>query len=510
MQQLKELVLFIDKHYGKKINLVREKKLSKLQRLYDGVLNNAWNNDEAAMEELYLKEGEASSAYRKLKMTLKHKLIDLVFTIDLKHSDATDRQKASYICYKDWAAVKLLLAKNARANGIELCLKVLKEATKHEFTDLCRDASAILRIHYGTMEGDERKFHYYNKLYKKYNYLCQQEELAEEYYTHITMQYVNIRKVAASIHENAIVYYQELEPILQQYNSYRLHLYGRLIQMSIFSSINDYENTLKVCKSAIDFFKQKAYIASAPLQIFYYQMLVNYITTKEFEKGIDIAKELDHYIEPGIFNWFKYQELCFLLFTHTKRYEQAYQVFQTVSDNNRFQFLPAHVTETWKIFEAYLALLVKTKVLLNTGQHTLKFKPGKFLNEISLFSKDKGGMNVAVLIIQLVFSILEQEEGDAAEQVDAINKYCTRHLTQESNRRSYCFIKLLLQIPQHHFNYHTIVKKTEPLLKELELLPFEVSSQSLEVEIIPFETLWELVFRALNTRSVAVGYRATN
>lgn len=510
MHQLKEMVLFVDKHLGKKATFVREKKSSKLQLLYEGTLNSLWNSDEEAIEALYSQEGDSSSAYRKLKMTLKSKLLDLLFSINLKNADCTDRQKATYMCYKEWAAAKLLLAKNMRVNGIELCAKVLKDAIKHEFSDLCRDTTVALRIHYGTIEGDERRFHYYNNLYKTYNYLCQREELAEEYYTHLTIHYVNIRKVDAAVHENAINYYKELEADLQTYHSYRLHLYGRLIEMTIFRSINDYQGTLKVCKSAIAFFKQKTFTASAPLQIFYYEMFETYITLKKYEEAIQVAKELNQYIEPGIFNWFKYQELSFLLFTHTKRYQEAFQIFQTVSNNNQFQFLPSHITETWKIFEAYLSFLIKTNHLELASPVSLKFKVGKFLNEIEVFSKDKSGMNIAVLIVQLLFSILQKEQGDAADQVEAINKYCTRHLTYRSVRRSYCFIKMLLQIPINHYNYPLIVKKTESLLKELTAIPLKIASQSLEVEIIPYDVLWEIVLSALNKYGILTGYRAIN
>ncbi|MDX1943685.1 MAG: hypothetical protein SFU99_24170 [Saprospiraceae bacterium] len=507
MQELKELVLFIDKYLGKKADILNTKPLAKLGQLYEGILNGNWNSDEEAAERLYPDEGLSSSAYRKLKMTLKQRLIDQLFTIDLKQADSTDRQKAYYVCYKDWAAAKLLLAKNARLAGIELCQKVLKEAIKYEFSDLCRDATATLRIHYGTMEGDARKFQQYNELYKNYSYLCQQEELAEEYYTELTINYVNTRSLQAETYEKAKHYYQQLENNLKEFDSYRLHLYSRLIQMTIYSSVNDYENTLKVCQEAIAFFEKKEYTANAPLQIFYYQILVDLITLKEFEKGIHIAQKLEAYIEVGTFNWFKYQELFFLLSAHTQRFEQAFNVFQRVFSNKKFQLLPGHVAETWKIFEAYLYYLVKTQAIKEVDEHSMKFKLGKFLNEIPLFSKDKSGMNIAILTIQILFSLLEKEHGTAAEQIEGIKKYCSRHLAKGHTRRSYYFIKMLLQIPQNYFNQQAVLRKSEPILEKLRAIPLELSNQSLEVEVIPYEILWDLALHTLDNR-IREGYTA--
>ncbi len=500
MQELKELVLFVNKYVSTRVDLPDNKLSSKLAQLYDGILNKDWSADEEAATYLYPDKKGTSSAYRKLKMTLKQRLVDMLFTIDMNNSDSSDRQKAHYVCYKDWAAAKLLLGKSARLNGIELCLKVLKDATKYEFSDLCRDANAILRVHYGTMEGNVSKFDYYNNQYKSYNYLCEREDLAEELYTSLIMEYVNSRNLNEVTHGKAKEYYAQLAPNLQELESYRFHLYSRLIQVTIYSSINDYENTLNVCREAIAFFKRKDYDANAPLQIFYYQMLVDHITMKQFEEGAKVADELQKYIEKGTFNWFKYQELYFLLLTHTGRYQQALDIFTAVSNHNGFKLLPSHVQETWSIFEAYLYYLIETNVLPRPDDIMQKFKMGKFLNEIPGFSKDKSGMNIAIITIQILFSLLDGQHGTAAEQIEGIKKYCSRHLALGNTRRSYYFIKMLLQIPQGHFNKQAVLRRADPILEKLRSIPIELSSQSLEVEVIPYESLWKLALDCLDNR----------
>ncbi len=497
MQELRELILFIDKQTGERSDIQGTKLSAKLTELYEGILCENWLSDEEAAAQLYPKKGSASSAYRKLKMTLRQRLIDILFTIDLKSSDTSDRQKAHYVCYKDWAAAKLLLGKGARLNGIEICIRILKDAIKYEFSDLCRDTAAVLRVHYGTMQGDFKKFEYYNDLYKTYSYLCQREDQAEEWYTTLTMAYVNARNISEATHERAKAYYEQLRLNLEEFDSYRLHLYGRLIQMTACSSANDHEGTLQVCQDAIDFFAAKDYDANVPLQIFYYQMLEDYIALRQYQQGIVVADKLEQYLERGTFNWFKYQELSFLLSTHTGRYERAAMVFSSTTDHQWFGFLPPHVQETWRIFEAYLYYLVQTGELATWEDCQENFRMGKFLNEIPVFSKDKSGMNISILTIQILFSLLEKQHGTAAEQIESIKKYCSRYLARSNTRRSYYFIKMLLQIPQRNFDGEAVAKSIRGIYDKLRAIPLALSNQPLEVEVIPYEKLWELALRSL-------------
>ena len=66
--------------------------------------------------------------------------------------------------------------------------------------------------------------------------------------------------------------------------------------------------------------------------------------------------------------------------------------------------------EIWTIYEAYIHYLVnigKNKTSANDGRFT-KFRLYCFLNDTPIFSKDKRGMNVAILSIQILFLIQEK------------------------------------------------------------------------------------------------------
>ena len=498
MKRLKELVFFTDNLFGKKLDFLEDKRFSMLSQLYLGTLEEEWNTDEEAAAFLYSSDA-SSSAYRKLKMILKRRLIQSLLNFDPATSENSDRQKAFFQSIKDLAAVKILMAKNARLVGVELCKKLLRNAIKYDFTSICCETSSMLRLHYGAMVGDTRKFEYYNQIFQKCKEMDQLENMAEEMYTELTMNYVNTRSDHKLYHKKAKKYYNRLAQNLETHGGYQLHLYGRLIQIGMYSSVNDYAGTIAACEKTISFFERKAYSTDSLLQIFYYQMLESYLVLKDFERSKPVIEKLNQYIRPGNFNWFKYQELYFILLMRTTQYQQAFELFEAVSVNKKFQFLPTHVLETWKIFEAYLSYLTKMNLIQIDNQGQYKFSMGKFLNEIQIFSKAKSGMNIAILIIQILNSILKKNHGKAAEQIESIQKYCKRYLIKnKETKRSYLFIKMLLEVPRCNFNRKAVMEKCKNYVLELKGMPGTKFNIDVNIEIITYETLWGMVVTSLD------------
>ena len=129
-----------------------------------------------------------------------------------------------------------------------------------------------------------------------------------------------------------------------------------------------------------------------------------------------------------------------------------------------------------------------------------KFKINKFMHEIPLFSKDKRGMNISILIIQILYSLSEKKYEETLTRIDGIEKYCSRYLKENDTFRSNCFIKMLLQLPLASFHREAVARKKEKLLKMLKDVSLEVANQTHEIEIIPYEQLWEMTISSLELK----------
>ncbi len=490
MQVLKEIIHIVNRNKIKSMQLLG-KADRKLDRFYDAVADKKINTDQEAIDLLY--DGNpGGSTYRKLKAGLKDQLINHLFLIDVKQASYNDRQRAYYECYKDWAATKILLGKNAWEASMSISKKVLRYALKYEFTSLALDIAKVFRLYHSSKTGDVKEYEHYKKLCRELNHIDQQEELVMELYSDLVINYVNNKSSKEEIYSAALACYKQIQPILADLTSYNIQLYGGLIQLSIHASVHDYKATLKTCNEMIRIFESKPYEAKTPLQIWYYQQLICHRQLRSFEQGKASASKCLKYLEKGTFNWFKFYEEYFVLCMHTHQFEEARDIFQGVVKHKRFEFLPPNIIELWKINEAYLNLVSLSDEKLDYVKHSLskEFRIGKFLNETNIFSKDKKGMNVSILIAQILFLIVQKRHHLLIDKMEAIDKYCVRYLKEENTMRSYYFIKLLLLIPQNSFVKERIERQADKYLQRLTAFPIHEANQSHKLEIIPYEDLW--------------------
>lgn len=509
MNTLKELTLLLTRNKAKSIEVldVRSRKDSKINEFYYLLTEGAFASDDEAARHFYPNQ-QGSNNYRKLKAALKHRMLNSVFFIDVKKSHYTDRQAAYYECYKDWAAVNILLAKNAYQSCLELARKILRYAEKYEFTELIRDVSRVLRLHYGAQLGDAKQYARYREMYNAYDKICRWEDIAEQHYSDIMIEYVNSKSSKDHLLlfvEDALL---ELENYRQECTSYRLHLYYFLIRLIRQNMTNNFQAVYEEGAMMAAFFEAKPYTAATPLQIAYYYQLLAATQLGMYESGNEIALKCLNLQAEGSFNWFKYKELHFLLAMHSGEFHEAARIYSEVVNNARMKFLPDNVKEIWTIFWAYLYYINEAADLNidNTKGTFSHFRLGRFINDTPIFSKDKRGMNIAILILQILFLILQEKYNIAIDKLESLEKYCARYLHKAETLRSYYFLKMLLCCAKGNFHRVAVERKAKAYLQKLKNIPLENANQTYKIEILPYERLWDL---AMNTLTLNI-YRPRN
>ena len=107
-------------------------------------------------------------------------------------------------------------------------------------------------------------------------------------------------------------------------------------------------------------------------------------------------------------------------------------------------------------------------------------------------------MNIPILVLQLLFYLQRKDYDKVIDRLETIEKYCSRYLRKDKcTYRSNCFIKMLLQIPKAKFQKAEIIRKASPFLEKLGKKSIAIANQAFEIEIIPYEDLWELVLKEL-------------
>ncbi len=508
LEELKELIMAMEQHYpdlGTIIGVNEKKSASKLAKLYQGIASGDYLSDEVASAQLYADELVGSS-YRKLKFSLREKLINALLNSDLKSKEANEYQKAYYDSYKQWAAVKILFGKNANIAAVTQALKLLKLSERFEFNAMAMGLASTLRIHYAIREGDLDKFAHYTKRYDFYLGLFRLEGKAEELYLDSVIAEVNSKEQKSGAMPALEDAFQQISALLQKGHSYRLNLYAALVQFSYFSAKKDYTAAKEVCKAHIDYFTNKSYEAHVPLQILCYQLLICCFNLKQFSERIELTQICKRYMQEGSYNWFKYQEVLLQMALYEGDYASAFDIHYQATKHPRFSLLPENVTEVWMVIRAHLYFLaISQAVEFNPKRFSIKsFRAKKFDNETLLYSKDKRGLNITIQIIQFVILLVEKKRTEAIDQIEALEQYAYRHLRKEEYLRHRIFIKMLLSIPLSAFNEPEFKKKNEQNLQKLNSAQSLTNAQLSEIEILPYESIWEIlcnVFQSLPSRA---------
>lgn len=498
MQVLKEIILLLSQNHIHPFEHLRGTTVrggeSKMLSLYDGIAQGRYNNDAEAEKALY-NASAGQSAYRKLKSDLREQLFEAVIQLNTDNPEASDYQKAYYLCHRKWLVVRILTGQNANTSAMSLATKVLKQADRFDFTLLCMDITSYLRIQYGLRESNDHKFKEANEQFVQYKLLYEAECRTEELYTLLIVRSVNNRSAQQEVHDMAVSYYDNVKTDMAKFSSYKLQMYGYLIGLLRYTSINEYESAKNYCSEAISFFNNRPYEARTPLQIFHYQNLICNIQLRQFEAGQVSAHKCLRYMKEGTFNWFKYQELFLHLSLHSREYLEAEKTLQYILKHPRFEFLPGNTRELWTIYQSYIYYLhTMGKVKSSIGE---KFNLARFERQTPIFSKDKGGLNIAIIVIRQLILLKQRNFRRIIDELDAVNQYCYRHLRGENTKRSYYFIKMLLTIPFAQFDPDEIQKKVAAYRLKMDKIPFQVANQTHEVEIIPYEDLWEMVLDSL-------------
>lgn len=469
-----------------------------IDTFYEYLLDNPGKTEEEAAEQLY---GNTHSLkqFQKLKSKLKYRLIDHVFIIEDKRPTQGTIESASTHCWREWAAVKILLHKECHLSAIDLAEKLLSRAITFELVDLVMAISRTLRAYYTTYIGDSGKFHYYTELYQEYDRYYQLEMQAEEYRQLLILELVNSKANKEEIGLLAAEYYRQLEPHLADCQLFAFQRYARFIQLIAHLHRYDHEASIRICEDAIDFIEQKPFVSRASIAMFLYQQIACFIQLQQYERGREAILRGERLEKVGSYNWFKLRELHLLLAFHSANYQKAYAIYTDTVRHAKFSAQPPIVGETWKIYEAYLYYLFYLNKIERAEHDVIfsKFRQAKFMNEVPIFSKDKRGMNIPILILQIIFNIAQKKYAIALDRIEAIEKYCARYVRRDEHYRSNNFIRMLLLIPHHNFHRAAIVRHCARYLKNIRQVPIDMAGQPHEIEIIPYETLWELTLSTL-------------
>jgi len=218
-----------------------------------------------------------------------------------------------------------------------------------------------------------------------------------------------------------------------------------------------------------------------------------YLRVKDFEKGLNLAAKYLPSFHPATNNWFAYMENYVLLAIHAQRYEQAVELMKQVDANPAFRKITKRSKEKWTLYRAYLYFMQPSEELLH------HFDYQQFIQAVPEYSKDKQGFNVAILILQFLHFLKTMQTDALLYRIESLRKYAQLHLKENASARSKAFFKLLEMVVKEDYHAARCRQKSRYLHTRLQttLPPGDAFA---EIEIIPYEHLWDWILLTLQNQ----------
>lgn len=500
MKLLQELVSIVTRHRVNKIEVISNiNNNTKLNKLYNLIESGQVESDEEAFDLLF-KKGDSIENYYKLKYRFKNRLLNTILVINPSKKTMSPIEKAYFKCNRTWTISNILNSFGASKTSADLISKAVKDAEKYEFVEYCMMFYNSLTVYFSLNLQDRNGFEKYSQKYDFYKDIFLKENEALHIFCGLSSSYQNLRSLERNtdliqeslrrLKHNKIEN-ETIKYIRYHYNAYCL----------IFLARQEYDKIIDTCQVAINKLNQKPFKLVSSKYGYDLLLIQCYIQLKKYDKGKSIIDQYQRVFTKKTYNWFVLRYYNFILAMHSKKYEFSLAIILDILDNNNLNRVASIMAENFEVFEAYTHFLIFRGYidLETTATHPRrKFRLGRFLNEVPHFSKDKRGLNISILILQVLFLLHDRKYSQIIDRTDALNQYCYRYLRKDETFRSNCFIQMLIQMVKADFNRIRTERYVEKLWGKLQEVPIHVAEQGIEVEIIPYEDLWPMVLEMLD------------
>lgn len=497
MQDIIALCKILSRQKIKDLQIFKEN--NKQLQLYQGVIAGTIKTEKDAVKNLY--QGKVSkNNLQMLKYRLKHKLLNALFQIDLNQPRYSNYNRSRINVYKNWSFVNILLENNARPVAIEICEEAFRKATKFGFTDLQILLGRLLMKHYGFLDIDRKKHKYYESIIFEKLEVLKQELITEKYYSDISQEYV-VKKSSDNdkLKLKLEKYTKELSEYEKQNKTYIICLYYYKILIAKHLLDKNYNKAKVIGIKGLEYFSKEDIRTPVAEFLFRQTIHICHIQLAEYDEAILKIKQNLEIATPYKFNWYKEWGYYFGWAVITKNYDEMVKATYTATHNKKLVQYPM-LLETWRIKEAYVQMLIKLDMVSEKALELYPlrgFRINKFLNDVPKYSKDKRGLNVSILIAHFMHLLIAKKYDLLINKIENLRLYSYRYLRNDSTLRSNCFIKMISKIPDTNYHPQALTRHTKKLYTKLVGSKYSYTDNPTEIEVIPYENLWEIVLEIL-------------
>jgi len=498
MKVLIEIASIVTKKKVKKIEIfddhVFRQKNSKFNEFYESLSANKFKNDRDAAMHLY-GCSPLDAKYRQLKSRFRKRLLNTLFFLDINKPSVSNYDQAYFTCNKEWTLVKILIANNAIHAAASLARGLLATALKFQFADVIVNSARILREYYADL-GDEKSYELYDSYSKQYAEILDAEIRSEEYYQRVVMLYRKPANKSGDLLQRMDTYCHALMGLSESFQSPVIYYNMFLVWIMRYEMLCDYEAMLEVCNQAEEYISRNPVFHQEDKQIIFFTKKMSvYLHLGDYRLGRANAEKCLNEFPEGSESWFTFMEYYLLLALQTGQYFHAAAILNQTVSHGAFKKLEGTTKEKWAIFEAYVMYFAdKTAISAKmwTGQRKRSAQLSRYMDDPQRYSRDQRTFAVLARVLQILQLVDKRNFAELNDQVEQLKVYASRQLDKDVHFRPIQFIRLLQQLRKAGYQPDEI-SNADKYYNRLAERPFSYRGALTELEIIPYEKLWEMV-----------------
>jgi tetratricopeptide (TPR) repeat protein len=471
---------------------------------FEQLLNEKEHLDDNEACQLLYKKKNLTSTYKSLKYRMEERLMNDVFLICSLEDDLKSTVKASIQIEKLTIVGQILFKNFFRAEGVVLFEKGLKMSKKYSNADLAVRQLSSLLSHYSFGEPDQHKMKLIMDELDYYSELYQCEIYVKKCNAIFSNLYVTNK---GGFNQNQISQMEEMVTkmldIKSKYKSNYIVSFVNDLTFFYYQCIGDYKKGLEIATQGL---AENSNLPNKELLGIYQSkknIAIAHFYLRDYSEANKWFLEVLDMVTVGTRNWFNTTSLYFLSLISQRDYNSLYTLSAKILSNKNLSKFP-YFEEQWKLREAYLNFLIrmgKIEIPKEEKQVLKAFSLSKFMNSVPFHSKDKSGQNISILVIQILFLLLDNKYGQIIDRVDSLTQYTYRYLHKNETYRSNCFIKMLLLMVKADFHPIRTQTYSADLKQKLDSSHLITDEKSTQVEIIPYDYLWELIIEILKVKN---------
>ncbi len=492
MKNLEELIQIVTSREAKKMQVSTLPDAdTKLFQLFQTISETGSVKNEIISRQLY-NENDTRS-FRVLKYRLHEKLLQEALRIDASKILRDPCDLAHHRCWRNLLLAQLLFLKFKRHAAINILRQTIQQAKKYQLNGILVMATRLMRYH-AAYAGSKTGFLEQDKLLKNSLKNLDAELKVEELSQLIILELHHKISPSDSIRKKSKLLLLEVEKITKRYPTFQNKLNHFRVAVRYFQMTAQHKKVIEWCdKAAVYFDRNKHLVQKGRLAEFALYKMYSSFSLCDFTEGEQCAVTCENLFEAGTDNWLIFLEYYFLLCLHSGNYSKSLEIFYRVTDHPKFKTLPPIRIEKWKIFEAYLNFVLPDTL----PKH--KFNLFRFINEVPMYSQDKSGFNLTILVAHIILLINIGNYPEVIRMEEALQAYCNRNLRKKKNHRSYYFMKMILVLLKHNMDYTKSMQLARKFLARMKASS-EVEQATEELEVIPYDKLWELLLNKVKAK----------